>query len=262
MRDEVARLRCYGSNNWAKQQAEYDGINTCVAAMLSFGGPKSCKFGCLGLGDCVRVCQFDAMHISDLGIVEIDVKKCTGCTLCIAACPKDVLTMYPREHRVILSCLTQERGKAVKDSCMVGCIQCQLCIKPAPPRPSTIAMAPSTSTTSPAVTTGRSAKRSASRSAPPTSFICRGCCPTRTRRRRRRRRARPRRLQAVEAGWRGRSPVQRKCSACFATGRSLDWKRCVLSNSWRRGVFRRSETGGRELAGTVPYNSLSVIPSS
>jgi len=132
IRDEVARLRCYGTNSMAKQQAEYEGISTCVAAMLSFGGPKSCKFGCLGLGDCVRVCQFDAMVINDLGIVEIDVTKCTGCAVCIDACPKDVLLMYPRSHRVVLSCLTQEKGKTVKDSCMVGCIQCQLCIKKCP----------------------------------------------------------------------------------------------------------------------------------
>lgn len=132
IRDEVARLRCYGTNVMAKQQAEYEGINTCVAATLSFGGPKSCKFGCIGLGDCVRVCQFDAMHVGDLGIVEIDVDKCTGCGVCIPACPKDILLMYPRKHRVVLSCLTQERGKAVKDSCMVGCIQCQLCIKECP----------------------------------------------------------------------------------------------------------------------------------
>jgi len=132
MRDEVARLRCYGTNTLARQQAEYEGINTCVAATLSFGGPKSCKFGCLGLGDCVRVCQFDAMKINNLGIVEIDVTKCTGCAVCIDACPKNVLIMYPREHRVILSCLTQAKGKAVKDTCTVGCIQCQLCIKECP----------------------------------------------------------------------------------------------------------------------------------
>jgi len=132
MRDEVAMLRCFGTNSLAKQQAEYDGVRTCSAAVLAFGGPKSCKFGCIGLGDCVRVCRFDAMQIGDSGIVEIDFDKCTGCAVCVDACPKEVLAMYPREHRVVLSCLTADRGKAVKDVCQVGCIQCQLCIKECP----------------------------------------------------------------------------------------------------------------------------------
>jgi Na+-translocating ferredoxin:NAD+ oxidoreductase subunit B len=132
IRDEVAMLRCYGTDALAKQQAEYDGVRTCSAAVLAFGGPKSCKFGCLGLGDCVYVCRFDAMRISDSGIVEIDHAKCTGCAVCIDACPKNVLMMYPRAHRVVLSCQTADRGKAVKDVCKVGCIQCQLCIKECP----------------------------------------------------------------------------------------------------------------------------------
>ena len=132
IRDEVATLRCYGTDALAKQQAEYDGVRTCSAAVLAFGGPKSCKFGCLGLGDCVNVCRFDAMEIGDSGIVEINHTKCTGCAVCIDACPKNVLMMYPRQHRVVLSCQTADRGKAVKDVCKVGCIQCQLCIKECP----------------------------------------------------------------------------------------------------------------------------------
>jgi electron transport complex protein RnfB len=132
IRDEVAMLRCYGTDSLAKQQAEYDGVRTCSAAVLAFGGPKSCKFGCIGLGDCVQVCRFDAMVIGDSGIVEIDHQKCTGCAVCIDACPKHVLAMYPRAHRVVLSCQTADRGKAVKEVCSVGCIQCQLCIKECP----------------------------------------------------------------------------------------------------------------------------------
>ena len=128
----VASLRCSGTTSVAKQQAEYIGIHTCSAAVLSFGGPKACKFGCMGLADCVRVCSFDAMEMGDSGVVEIDTDKCTGCGLCVDACPKICLDMVPRGHRVLLSCLTQERGKAVKNTCLVGCIQCQLCIKKCP----------------------------------------------------------------------------------------------------------------------------------
>lgn len=128
----VASLRCSGSRSVATQQAEYVGIHSCAAAALSFGGAKSCKFGCLGLGDCVQACAFDAMAIGQTGIVEIDEVNCTGCGLCVDACPKLCLDMIPREHRVVLSCLTEDQGKVVKGFCTVGCIRCSKCIKKCP----------------------------------------------------------------------------------------------------------------------------------
>ena len=132
MKEVVAMLRCSGADSVARKQAEYDGIHTCLGANLAFGGAKACKYGCLGLGDCVRVCAFDAMVIGASGIVEIDYNKCTGCGLCLDVCPKDCLISYPRAHRVALTCQSKGKGKAVKDTCTVGCIQCMACIKECP----------------------------------------------------------------------------------------------------------------------------------
>lgn len=132
IKEEVAMLRCAGIRSVAREQATYVGIHTCAAAALSFGGPKACKYGCLGLGDCERVCAFDAIHMTNDGIVAIDVVKCTGCGLCVEACPKMTLEMMPRHHRVVLSCTTRDKGKSVKSVCTVGCIQCKLCIKECP----------------------------------------------------------------------------------------------------------------------------------
>ncbi|MDO8789057.1 MAG: Fe-S cluster domain-containing protein [Sulfuritalea sp.] len=139
MKEVVAMLRCSGADSVARQQAEYDGIHTCLGANLTFGGAKACKYGCLGLGDCVRVCAFDAMKIGDLGIVEIDYQKCTGCGLCLDVCPKDCLIGYPRQYRVALTCQSKGKGKAVKDTCTVGCVQCMACIKECPAKAISIA---------------------------------------------------------------------------------------------------------------------------
>ncbi len=133
IKDVVASLTCSGSLSVAKQQAEYVGIHSCSAATISFGGPKNCKYGCIGLGDCVHVCAFDAMEVGESGIVEINRDNCTGCGLCIDACPKLCLDMVSRDHRVLLTCITKEKGvKAVEKTCVVGCIQCKLCIKACP----------------------------------------------------------------------------------------------------------------------------------
>ena len=125
-------LRCHGTTAYVKDQAEYQGIHSCAAASLVFGGPRACKNGCLGLGDCLRVCPFDAIDFGPGGIIEINSEKCTGCGLCLPACPKKILDLYPRLHRVELSCVAREKVAAVRAKCLVGCTTCQKCIGACP----------------------------------------------------------------------------------------------------------------------------------
>lgn len=132
MEERVAVLRCHGTTAYVKEQAEYLGIHSCTAASLVFGGPRACKNGCLGLGDCVRVCPFDAMTIDAFGIVVIDSEKCTGCGLCIPACPKNILELYPAARRIELSCVAREKVSAVRAKCAVGCITCLKCVNACP----------------------------------------------------------------------------------------------------------------------------------
>src|SRR5512140_1466898 len=44
--DRLVIMRCHGTSAYARQEAEYAGIQTCAAASLVFGGPKACKNGC------------------------------------------------------------------------------------------------------------------------------------------------------------------------------------------------------------------------
>lgn len=130
--DRIAVLRCHGTTAFVGNEAQYLGIQSCQAASLVFGGPRACKNGCIGLGDCVRTCPFDAMQIGTDGIVDINSAACTGCGLCVAACPKKILELYPRSHRIELSCVAREKGPAVRSKCMIGCITCQKCVSKCP----------------------------------------------------------------------------------------------------------------------------------
>ena len=130
--DRVVVLRCHGTTAYARDEAEYAGIATCAAAALVFAGPKACKNGCLGLGDCVRVCPFDALHLGRAGIVEVDAEACTGCGLCVPACPKDLLQLYPRGHRIELACVARDKQSLVRASCLVGCTLCRKCVAKCP----------------------------------------------------------------------------------------------------------------------------------
>ena len=129
---KVAHIICNGTCSNAKEKSLYEGIEDCKAAVLVSGGSKSCGFGCLGLGSCVRACPFDAMYIGKDGIAHVDNEKCVACGKCIAACPKTVIEMVPYSQEVIINCNSKEKGKEVKDKCAVGCIGCQMCVKACP----------------------------------------------------------------------------------------------------------------------------------
>jgi Na+-translocating ferredoxin:NAD+ oxidoreductase RNF subunit RnfB len=109
--------------------AKYDGIPSCRAAN-TLSNAQACKFGCLGYGDCVRACQFDALHMVD-GLATVDYEKCTGCTACSNACPRNLIEMVPfsSDSMITVACHSKENGKVVRSMCKVGCIGCGLCGK-------------------------------------------------------------------------------------------------------------------------------------
>lgn len=124
----VAKVICKGNCQSAKNKYEYEGISDCRAASVLNGGPKSCKFGCLGLGTCKDVCNFGAIVIQD-GVAIIDEEKCVLCGKCIDVCPKQLIGKKPAKQEVVVECNSREFGKAVKEKCSVGCIGCGLCAK-------------------------------------------------------------------------------------------------------------------------------------
>ena len=126
---KVAYLHCAGSLEKAKDKYIYDGIRDCRKAILFGGGPKACDYGCIGYGDCVRVCKFDALHMGDNGLPVVDREKCTGCGACVRECPKNLFTLQPDSTIIYLACSSHDKGKAVKDVCSVGCIGCGICVK-------------------------------------------------------------------------------------------------------------------------------------
>ncbi len=127
---KVAVVRCKGGKRHAKNRSEYLGIPDCVAAELVNGGPKGCVYGCLGFGNCVKACSFDAMAMSDDGLPVVFEDKCTACGACVKACPRGILELIPRSQQVFLACVSQDRAKEVKDVCDVGCTGCKACTTP------------------------------------------------------------------------------------------------------------------------------------
>src|SRR5574344_1901065 len=75
----VAVVRCNGTCANRPRINEYDGAKSCAIAAALYGGETGCSFGCLGCGDCVAACKFDAIHMNpETGIPEVDEEKCTA----------------------------------------------------------------------------------------------------------------------------------------------------------------------------------------
>lgn len=124
-----AVVRCAGTDEAATHMAMYDGIATCRAASLVYGGGKGCRYGCIGYGDCVAVCESDAIQICN-GVARVDVSRCVGCGKCASACPRSVIAIWPKEEaHAFVPCLNPDKGPATKAVCKAGCIGCRACAK-------------------------------------------------------------------------------------------------------------------------------------
>ena len=100
----------------------------CAAAAQLDEGYKNCRFSCLGLGNCTRVCPTGALTIQN-GLAVIDHELCINCGKCVAACPRGIIRMVPADSKIRLLCRAQTKGKEVREACQVGCIGCGLCAR-------------------------------------------------------------------------------------------------------------------------------------
>ncbi len=91
---------CEGGKR-AEDKFNYMGINSCAALSKFYGGKRVCTIGCMGLGDCVKACLFDALEIGKDGYPVVDEAKCVGCGACQKVCPKDIIHVKTMSDRLL-----------------------------------------------------------------------------------------------------------------------------------------------------------------
>jgi Na+-translocating ferredoxin:NAD+ oxidoreductase RNF subunit RnfB len=130
---QVARLACAGGNQVARNRANYVGLDTCRAAATVGGGGKDCAWGCLGLGDCEAVCDFDAIRMDQWGLPLVDTDKCTACGDCVEVCPKNLFSLQPISRKLWVACKNLADGDIAEAQCEVACTACGKCVMDAAP---------------------------------------------------------------------------------------------------------------------------------
>ena len=126
-----AFVRCGGGCDKAAHKYVFGGISSCATCNKFYNGSKGCTSGCLGYGDCVRVCPQGAITITDR-IASVDIRKCIGCGLCAAECPNNLIALRPMTQRFEVACLSAEKGKVTRQHCSQGCIACGMCVRNCP----------------------------------------------------------------------------------------------------------------------------------
>lgn len=122
----VAVVHCNGTCDAASKRAVYDGVNSCFAASMLYGGANACRYGCLGCGDCAKVCVADAICIVD-GVARVDSRLCIGCGKCAKTCPKHVISLVGVNSKQVVLCNNKEKGTIARKNCTNACIACKKC---------------------------------------------------------------------------------------------------------------------------------------
>lgn len=138
MERDIAFVMCNGTTENAKRLYEYEDIDSCKAAKQLYGGSKVCPYGCIGLGDCVSACEFDAIHIID-GVAVVGRDYCMACGACVKACPQKLIKLLPETAKVQVRCHNEQKGADAKKACDVACIGCGMCARVCPKGAITIA---------------------------------------------------------------------------------------------------------------------------
>jgi ferredoxin len=111
----------------------YSGALDCRISHNLYIGETDCSYGCLGHGDCVKACQFDAIYLdSTIGLPVIVDDKCLACGACIKACPRNLIELRKKakkDRKIYVACSNCDKGGPARRACKVACIGCCKCLK-------------------------------------------------------------------------------------------------------------------------------------
>ena len=106
--DRHAVVLCSPDKKFAKQDLIYNPAQSCKLVNEVYESVNDCRFSCIGLGDCVKICPQEAIIIENSTAVV--TSECCGCGRCIQACPKHIIALMPRDAKKWVLCNNKEKN--------------------------------------------------------------------------------------------------------------------------------------------------------
>ncbi len=128
---KVAVLKCNGTPEFRPRTSFYDGAAECRISHSLYIGETDCSNGCMGYGDCVNVCTFNAMVVDPVTRLPVILDdKCTACGACVRACPRNLIELRKKakkDRKLYVACSNCDKGGPARRACKVACIGCGKC---------------------------------------------------------------------------------------------------------------------------------------
>lgn len=100
--DKKAFVFCSCKKECKLERLMFNSEYTCVMAKTVFGSSLDCKFACLGLGDCVKICPQEAIKIENM--TAVITRNCCGCGKCVSICPQNIIDLIPKDTKTGVIC--------------------------------------------------------------------------------------------------------------------------------------------------------------
>jgi Na+-translocating ferredoxin:NAD+ oxidoreductase RNF subunit RnfB len=130
---QVAVLLCNGSPAVRPRTSIYNGASDCRISNNLYIGETDCSYGCLGNGDCVRACIFNAIYMDPVTELPVIIdEKCVACGACGKACPRNLIELRKKakkDRKIYVACSNCDKGGPARKACRVACIGCNKCVK-------------------------------------------------------------------------------------------------------------------------------------
>lgn len=125
---KTAVIHCAGNDDNTGKMVRYQGVKSCLAATQLYGGMGDCSYGCIGFGDCMKACEYNAITVCN-GVAMVNSNLCRACGACADACPKKLISIEPKAPHAVVKCSNCDKGALTRKACKVGCIGCMKCVK-------------------------------------------------------------------------------------------------------------------------------------
>lgn len=100
--DNKALVLCSCEKEFKLSHSVFNKSYTCIMAKSIYNSGVDCKYACIGLGDCLKVCPQNAISI--INNTAVISNNCCGCGKCVEICPQKLIKLVPKNTKTYVKC--------------------------------------------------------------------------------------------------------------------------------------------------------------